>query len=541
MGDQLTGVENKAGRLRASSLLSPDGPWLPLLCVGVFSLLYFAATAIRASEKPFWFDELCSLYIVRLPTFADSWRAVLHGADFNPPLFYLIQRADRALFGDGLIAARLPAMVSFWILCLCLFRFAYKLAGWRAGWVAMVLPVLTGAYYYAYEARPHGIVLGFCGLALVAWQESERKLPRRGLWLLALSLFLAAAFFTHCYALVIVVPFGLVELVRNVRTRSIQPATWIALLAPVAVAVIAFIPLLRSYRTTMGGVGMGWHNISTVSLGRIPIFYSDLLSPCILIVLCALLFLCVERLSRPADLSEPANETKITVSTALLIGAFSAMPIYGNILARLLKGPFFARYFMTAVAGVCLIIALSMARKRWSRASAVLSLLVGCTLVTDTCLVVWHRLTHHAETLVEPSTGWMIDTEIGDRLATRRWMIAQTGTSLPIVIASQMDFLYLVHYWPEAKPRLYTVSTSTRELAYRLYTAVGQYCHVGYNSPETYDQFLPAHKDFFVFGDANTTPVLAYLTKRGATFEDLRFQDFGTFLAKVHVDEPPKP
>jgi 4-amino-4-deoxy-L-arabinose transferase-like glycosyltransferase len=89
---------------------------------------------------------------------------VLAGADFNPPLFYLIQWDNRALFGEGLIALRLPEIVGFWIFSLCLFRFVSKRAGLLAGWVAMLIPSLSIAYYYAYEVRPHGLVLGFPGL-----------------------------------------------------------------------------------------------------------------------------------------------------------------------------------------------------------------------------------------------------------------------------------------------------------------------------------------------------------------------------------------
>ena len=533
MNEIAAGREHETANPQLNALFSAKEQWPLIVCIGVFSLLYFVGTVIRASEKPFWFDELCSLYIVRLPSFADSWQAVLHGADFNPPLFYLMHRAARALFGEGLIVTRLPEIISFWIFCLCLFRYARELAGWRAGLIAMVLPILSGAYYYAYEERPHGLVLGFCGLALVAWQESERPLPRRGRWLLAFSLCMAAAFFTHCYAVVIAIPFGLVELARSVFTRSIKPTRWMALVTPAVAAAVAFIPLLRAYRTTMGGTGFGWHDVASSAISRIPAFYSDLLAPCILIVLVALLLLSAGWRNEAAD-SE--SERNISGWDALLIAGFLAMPVYGIILARLSKGPFFARYFMTGAVGVCLVIALGVTRERWRHASTVLAVLVIGTLLTDTCLVALRRVTHRPETLVEPSTKWAIDTTVGDPLASRRWMMTHVDDSLPIVVAFQLDFLYLVHYWPAAKERLYSISTSTHELQYRLYTAVEKYCHVGYHMPQTYDEFIPSHTDFFVYGDASVTPVLGYLKNKGAAFEALRFDDFGNFLVKVHMN-----
>ena len=522
-------------KFRTTDQLAPYERWFPLLCIGFFSILYFTATAMRAAEKPFWFDELCSLYIVRLPTFAASWQAVLHGADFNPPLFYLIQRADRGLFGEGLIALRLPAMLGFWTLCLCLFRFARKAAGWQAGCIAMVLPIFTGAYYYAYEARPHGIVLGFCGLALVAWQEGEEERTGRGKWLVWFSLSLAAAFFTHCYALVIAIPFGLVELSRSIATRSVKPLRWMALCVPAVIAAISFIPLLRSYRTKMGGPVTGWHDISSFGLNRIPAFYVDLLSPCALLVTCGLGLACLGRYAKSATLEQGA-ERKLRGWDMALVWGLLAMPVYGNLLARLLKGPFFGRYFMTAVAGACLMVAFGLTRGRWTRGSAGMALLLAVALAADTSLVLAQRLASSPESLAEPSTGWAIDTTIGDPLGSRRWMTGRTGGSLPIVVAFQLDFIYLVHNWPEAKARLYSVSTSVDELQYRLYTAVEEYCHVGYNLPQTYDEFLARHREFFLYGNAKSTGVLAYLRQRSATFEELKFDEHGNFLAKVLMD-----
>ncbi len=197
----------------------------------LFSIFYFADTCLRASEKFFWFDELCTLYICRLPTMHAVWQAVLHGADYNPPLFYIFTRAANGLFGEGLIATRLPAMIGVWVLCLCLFRFVYRRAGVLPAWIALLFPLLTSAYFYAYEARPHGIVLGFCGLALVTWQMWDEE-PRRVGWLTAFSVALACAFFTHCYAILLAVPFALAELVQTIQMRRIRWGFWMALAIP---------------------------------------------------------------------------------------------------------------------------------------------------------------------------------------------------------------------------------------------------------------------------------------------------------------------
>jgi hypothetical protein len=64
--------------------------WGAIAGVALFSVLYFADIFLKASQKCFWFDELFTVYLCRLPDFKSTWTAVAHGADFNPPLFYLM-------------------------------------------------------------------------------------------------------------------------------------------------------------------------------------------------------------------------------------------------------------------------------------------------------------------------------------------------------------------------------------------------------------------------------------------------------------------
>jgi len=182
---------------------------LLLLLVG-FSAIYFADVGLRASEKYFWADEIATLYVCRLPTLGSLWEALRHGLDFNPPFFYLLTNASQSIFGEGLVSTRLPQILAFWTLCTSLFQFVRRGSGTIAGFIAMLLPLFTTAFFYAYEARPHGVILGFCGLALVCWQRSLDQSRRRA-WLLAFAACLLAAFLMHCYALLIVAPFVLLN------------------------------------------------------------------------------------------------------------------------------------------------------------------------------------------------------------------------------------------------------------------------------------------------------------------------------------------
>ena len=66
--------------------------------------------------------------------------------------------------------------------------------------MGMLLPLsIPQAYFYAYEARAYGMVLGFCGAAVVCWDLAHAT-PWRGLALLGLPLCLAAAVASTLYA-----------------------------------------------------------------------------------------------------------------------------------------------------------------------------------------------------------------------------------------------------------------------------------------------------------------------------------------------------
>src|SRR5277367_3447932 len=66
--------------------------WGGITGIALFSVLYFADIFLKASRKCFWFDELFTVYLCRLPDFKSTWTAVVHGADFNPPMLYLLTR-----------------------------------------------------------------------------------------------------------------------------------------------------------------------------------------------------------------------------------------------------------------------------------------------------------------------------------------------------------------------------------------------------------------------------------------------------------------
>src|SRR5690349_18198356 len=168
-----------------------------------FTIFYFTDVCLRASAKYFWYDEILTVYFSRFSSFTQLWGALHSGIESNPPAFHVLTRASEAIFGENLIGTRMPEIVSFWVLCLCLFYFVNRRAGAAAGFVAMMLPMLTGAYFYAYEARPLIILVALGSMALLCWDNAvglERPItgPNRR-WLIGFSFCLLAALMLHCY------------------------------------------------------------------------------------------------------------------------------------------------------------------------------------------------------------------------------------------------------------------------------------------------------------------------------------------------------
>src|SRR5262245_50861885 len=221
------------------------------LFLAFFSALYLGTTCYRASRKLFWFDEISTIYISRLPDARSVWTALTHGADLNPPLIYGLTHYSEILLGQGELPARLPEILGFWIFCVCLFRFVSLRASVLGGFISMLFPLVTGAYYYAYEARPHGLVLGFCGLALLSWQAAANQQVRRTCWILGLGGSLALAMLSHTYAVLLLAPVMAGEMARSFRTRRLD---WPILLSIAAgsACILVSLPLFRNFQSAGG-------------------------------------------------------------------------------------------------------------------------------------------------------------------------------------------------------------------------------------------------------------------------------------------------
>jgi 4-amino-4-deoxy-L-arabinose transferase-like glycosyltransferase len=209
-----------------------------------FSAVYLVTTGVIAARRPLWNDEVYTYDFARAHGVSGVWHALETGADQAPPLSYLLTRVSVDAFGHGRLAIRLPEILAYLVFCLYTYLFVARRTNELHGVIAMVVPTLTAAGYYASEARAYALVLAFAAVALVCWQASAEGRHRRAA-VVGLALALALATSAHYYAVLIVVPLALGEVARSLARRAVDPPVWIAFgfsFLPLA----AFIQLIRA-------------------------------------------------------------------------------------------------------------------------------------------------------------------------------------------------------------------------------------------------------------------------------------------------------
>ena len=467
----------------------------------LFSALYLLATCFRASRKLFWFDELFTLRVSRLPDMASVWNALKHGADLNPPLFYGFTRFSESLFGEGHIATRLPEILGCWIFCLCLYRFVSCRTSVLAGLISMLFPLVTTAYFYAYEARPHGIVLACCGLALICWQGAIRSGRRSGWWALGLFAALLCAILNHAYAIALFVPFGVAELVRAVTLRRVDRSVWLAITS-------ASSGLLFSFSLYQGAKAGFATTPVPATFGVLASSYSAHLGPAVGILSVALILTFVFQFASPNP-PEPLNEGKgLELPEVVVLVGFVALPFFTYLLAKLAGAPLFHRYSISAVAGFACLLGIVTA-KRPPVALGVL-LLLAAQIEFD-----FFQYAQSA-TLIEPSSSMGISTSADAFGIQYSLMAAVPNQDLSIVLLDDLEFLPIMHYAPaNIASRLVYVVSPKFDILGELYVLLQRFSRAPGRFARMSD-FLSTHDTFIALCSSRSLFKLQYYIDRGA-------------------------
>jgi hypothetical protein len=504
--------------------------WAVAAVVSAFICLYLGATLLRAHEKLFWYDEIFTVVLCRLSP-GPLWKALVRGADQNPPLFYLITQASEHAFGTNEVGVRIPEILGFLVFSLCLFRFVRRIAGFTGGFVAMALPMLTGAYYYAYEARPHALVMGFAGLCLVCWQNADDSAHKASIWLGLFGASLFGALMMHCYAVVLAAPFAITEILGTVRDRRLRVHRWAAIFIPGLAACGVYIPMFLAYRQI---VTPGFLHQFPPTLREFATFYTFLLTRCSAILLAFIVCAAVGLFAgapAPAGCSSGSVEREAVV---LSLG-FLALPLFGIALSKVIHGPFFARYFLSAIAGIAILLGVAVRRLLHLRWRIVFAAIVAFALVAPTVRLLRDRfLWHMGESIIEPSSAFPLVTKPPAPMISNALLDRAVPGSDPIAIAHGLEYVPIDYYRPDLRPRLYPITDNcqTDDLC-RLYARLQKWGRFPGNSYENQRDFIAEHPRFWLYGDSAVPfwPAI-FANDDQARITEFLWQD-GHYLARI--------
>lgn len=438
---------------------------------------YFVITFLT-SRRYFWHDELYTLYIATAPGWSWFWRELQ--LDLNPPLSYLAVRASTALFGQSGYAVRLPSILAFLAGSLCLWRYvSVRLDRWY-GLLAMLVFWASPFFYYATEARPYALVIGFLGATLLCWQHVTEP-GRSFLWVVGLGLAVAGMMMSHLMALFYVFPFCVAEAIRLYESRKLDFPVWVALLAPCALPFF-WLRLMSRFEASVfpPAFRASLHKVAEAYYGSLKLEALPLLVALGLAWLLA---------AQARTEKRPRPRIRLT-DLGLMLGLV-AIPLLVNLALMRSHGAYFDRYGSPLAFGYALafafLLASHTARNRATpiTASAVLLLFVlGFNLGPGLKQSVWARRG-------EPSTEQSME---------------QIEPKLPLVAASGLTFLEMDHYAnQQTVDRLYYLTD--RELALHYANATifegmpGLKAYFPIRAKIVpYHEFVAAHPDFLVLG-----------------------------------------
>ena len=306
---------------------------------GILAAFYFATSIYISAHRVFWFDELFTIHIARLPDVKTLWIALGNGVDSLPPTYYMLVRLFGNLFGKGEVAARLPSALALSIGLLLIFDCARRMTDGLHGLIALSVATCSFLPYYGYEARSYALYFMLAALALWLWFCTPDE-KRSSAILFAIVMFLGVTM--HYYFVLCLVPFVIWEVLRGKRGQLASPKLLAGLIGAILpAALLSPIILSFSHKFATGF----WNRPSFGELRAIfPQLFPDGLFLLVLIVIWVVLVGV-----------ENKNAAVQPMHAGEMIGwLFLVIPLVGFLLAEWKTNAFFSRYFIAVIPGVAI-------------------------------------------------------------------------------------------------------------------------------------------------------------------------------------------
>lgn len=462
------------------------------LVVPLILLALYMVLVLLGNRRHLWHDELYTYYISSAPSIADLWKDLQ--IDLNPPLLYLLARASLGLFGAHAFAVRLPSMVALFVASACLYLVVEKrLKSPIYGALAVLAFWPTYAIYFAAEARPYALILGFFGLAMVAWRDARPFL---------LALAVAGMMVSHFFAIFFLTPFLMAELVRFARTKQIR---W-----PMAAALL--VPCVLPFFFLKVHTGDAFPATLQAGFRKMAGYYYWTLREDVWLFLLGLIAALTIRRSN-GEKTKPAPEEAGFLVTLFLL------PVLINGVMMVTHGAFFPRYAAPALFAAPMIFTALIAA--WTGKNQVIAVLLSLAFGV---LVLWQQ----AKPLPKHPDFSGIHPE------------------LPLVAASGLTFVEMDHEEPAVTvQRLFYLTDRELAVRYAHATIFEGLAETKKRLPiraqvEAFRAFTQVHREFLVLGTPEYAEdwLLRYLKASGAKLQLLgefpsEYKDSQLFLVNL--------
>ena len=453
---------------------------------------YAVVHCVGRAQREFWFDELFTFYISRLPNLDQIFRAI--SADGNPPLYYLLAHLSMRLMGETELATRFPAILAFAAGALGTYSFVRRRCGAIPALFALFAVATASAKTYGSEARPYTLLMAFSVLTLVSWQAATEERRSRFFPLAGMALGIAGAIASHHYGIFhVAIPLALGEATRLVRRRKLDLPLYGACVLGASMLIVTA-PLMRETNLVL----LNYIRESPTFYGRPRIAslesYMLMVNRRLLVVFFALLLLTWPLFSavshEPERKGIPAHEVAAAIGLALLV------PIMIGI-TWIATGYYQPRYAIGTTIGIAIL--LGFAAQRLGRnASHGVSMALLCLVLLSVHYIgadanaLIDRLFRQPQHVAEASGGSVLDSAPGRE---------------PIVFASPV--FYLPAWWyatPAVRERLYYLSDLSFAIRQKdplpeLSLAANQ--AIVPSRVEDYRTFLTTHRRFLLYCKGN--------------------------------------
>ena len=438
------------GLRRIAAIVFRLAPRLAALAFAAILVVVVALSLLAAVEKPFWYDEVCTIIVARQPDFAAIRRALDDAADSNPPVYYWIVRAGRIITSDEHLAYRLPSVLGMAITLGCTYVFLVRRVNPVPALIGVMLLLGTPLAGFALEARPYALMVGCIALSMVAWQRFDGSI--RSILLLFASLSLGLSL--HFYAVLVWPAFVFAEAAVLAMTRRFRAGVWLAILS----GLIPLIVFRRQLEHLRDYYSAGfWMQPTLGQVSQLPryLFNLDAWGWCFTLGMIAALLLWIVRNVCGSGQAMREQKDAVTFQTAEYVLAVTllGLPVTAFVFARLTHGGLTGRYVLPAILGGAIAVAHLSHRTRFPAQATLLFVLVASVCVQS--YPIYRKWL----------TGALAERRaVSQELKTLHDMSA---FRLPIVISSGVEYLRLAYYSPSnTGDELHTLTDATSAVAY---------------------------------------------------------------------------